>query len=94
MVVNRIAVTVPPSFGIVFVRFSILSGRVVDFEGNISEFLEYPLNDLLRISSSSVELAKARLRCGTNFSFHISGFVVKLTNPHSAESPPPPKQQE
>lgn len=50
------------------------------------------LNDLWRMSASSVELAKARLGSGTNFSFHISGFVVKLTNPFSTERPP--KQQE
>ncbi len=72
-----------------FVGFSVLSGIVVDFEEHVFEFLEYPLNDLLRISSCSVELAKARLGCGTNFSFHTSGFVVELTNPHSTESPPP-----
>lgn len=43
--------------------------------------------DLPRANSSSAELAEARLGCGTNFSFHISGFVVELTNPHGTEEP-------
>lgn len=64
-------------------RFRILC---VDFEENIFKSHEYPLSDLLRIGSSPEQLAKARLGCGADF-FHISGFAVKLTNPHSSERP-------
>lgn len=84
---NRKAVTVvfQPSCWFLFFHF---------FEANISEspwILSLMYLIFWAANSSSEELATARLGCGTNFSFHVCGFVARLTNPHSTEEPP--KQQ-